>query len=334
MSYRLNRTAKGILWSVGVILLVVYPHVFGTYFSNFIIDFGIMALYAVSYNLLLGFTGLLSFGHAIFFAAGGYGTALVLEHIAGVPLIPALLMGAFSSALLALILCPIVSRVKGSAFAMLHLAFNFIMWTVILKLRNFTGGEDGIAGYDIPSLTIPGVVSFDMADPMQFYYFAVVVLTGSIWLAWFLTKTPFGQMMVGVRDNDVRIDFLGFRVVPTKAIVYIIAAAFAGVAGGMSALFQNMVSATDVEVVHSFRPILATIVGGAGSFFGPIVGAGIFAMLEELTSRFTEQVELVQGIVLVVVILYFPKGFIGLLQIIRDKWASRRITKEIAEECS
>ncbi|MBW2647479.1 MAG: branched-chain amino acid ABC transporter permease [Deltaproteobacteria bacterium] len=330
----MSRTTKWILWLAGVVVLVIYPHIVGIYFSNFIIDFGIIALFSVSYNLLLGFTGLLSFGHAIFFAAGGYGTALVLEHITGVPLIPALLMGAFSSAFLALILCPIVSRVKGSAFAMLHLAFNFIMWTIILQLRNITGGEDGIAGYDIPPFNIPGIVSFDMTDPMNFYYFAVVVLAGSIWLAWFLTKTPFGQIMVGVRDNDIRVNFLGFRVVPTKAIVYIIAAAFAGVAGGMSALFQNMVSAADAEVVHSFKPILATIVGGASSFFGPIIGAGIFALLEELTSRFTEQVELVQGIVLVVVILYFPKGFIGLVQVIREKLTSRRVTKKVTEEYS
>lgn len=330
----MSQTVKWGSWIAGIIILTVYPYVFGIYFSIFIIHFGIIALFSVSYNLLLGYTGLLSFGHAIFFAAGGYGTALALEHIKGVPLIPALFIGVLSSALLALILCPIVARVKAAAFAMLHLAFNFIMWTVILKLRNITGGEDGIAGYDIPPFKIPGIVSFDMADPIQFYYFAVVVLVGSIWLAWFLTKTPFGQIMVGIRDNDMRIDFLGFRVVPTKAIVYIISAAFAGAAGAMSALFQNMVSAADAEVLHSFKPILATIVGGASSFFGPIVGAGIFAILEELTSRFTQQVELVQGIVLIVVIMYFPSGFIGFLQMLRKNLFGQRIAKKVIEKYS
>lgn len=328
----MNYILKWGLWAAGILFLIIYPHVFGIYFSNFIIDFGIVALFSISYNLLLGYTGLLSFGHAIFFAAGGYGTALALEHINGMPLIPAIIIGIFSSTFLALILCPIVARVKASAFAMLHLAFNFIMYTIILKLRNITGGEDGIAGYNIPPFSIPGVVSFDMVDPVQFYYFAVLVLIGSIWLAWFLTKTPFGQIMVGIRDNDMRVDYLGFRVTPTKATIYIIAAAFAGLAGAISALFQNMISASDAEVLHSFKPILATIVGGASSFFGPICGAGIFAILEELTSRYTDQVELINGIVLIVVIMYFPSGFIGLLKWGREKLFGRWITRKTRKE--
>lgn len=327
-----NNRIKWFLWTSGIIFLIIYPLVFGIYFSNLLIAFGIVALFSVSYNLLLGYTGLLSFGHAIFFGAGGYGTALALEHINGLPLMLSLFIGVLSSAFLALVLCPIVARVREAAFAMLHLAFNFIMYTIILKLRNITGGEDGIAGYDIPPFSIPGIISFDMVDPIQFFYFAVVVLGGSMWMAWFLTKTPFGQIMMGIRDNDMRMAFLGFKVVQTKAIAYIISAAFAGVAGSVSALFQNMISASEVEVTHSFQPILATIVGGASSFFGPICGAGIFAILEELTTRFTERVELVNGIVLVVVIMYFPSGFIGLLRLIKEKLFNKGVGKNALEE--
>ncbi|OPX37840.1 MAG: hypothetical protein B1H11_05330 [Desulfobacteraceae bacterium 4484_190.1] len=329
----MNRKVKWGLLGAGFVFLALYPHVFGIYFSNFFITFAIVALFAVSYNLLLGYTGLLSFGHAIFFGAGGYGTALALEHIKGLPLIPALLIGIFSAAFLALILCPIVARVKDAAFAMLHLAFNYIMYVMVLKLRNITGGEDGIAGYNIPSLSIPGIVCFDMTNPVSFFYFAVVILGLGIWLAWFLTKTPFGQIIVGIRDNDMRVDYMGFRVVPTKAVVYIFSAAFAGLAGSMSALFQNMIAAEgSVDIAHAFQPILATIVGGASSFFGPIAGAGIFAILEELTSRFTERVELVNGIVLIVVIMYFPSGFIGLVRFIRKKMLSKWIEKRAMEE--
>jgi branched-chain amino acid transport system permease protein len=307
------------LWIAGLVLLALYPHVFGIYYSNFFITFGIVALFAVSYNLLLGYTGLLSFGHAIFFGAGGYGTALALDHINGLPLIPALLIGILSAALLALILCPIVARVRHAAFAMLHLAFNYIAYILVLKLRRITGGEDGISGYNIPPLSIPGLVSFDMSDPVLFFYFAVVVLGGSIWLAWFLTKTPLG----------------GFRVVYTKAVVYIFSAAFAGAAGAMSALFQGMIAAEgSVDIAHAFQPILATIVGGASSFFGPIAGAGIFAVLEELTTRFTDRVELVNGIVLILVIMYFPSGFMGLVRLIREKLFSGWIAEKGVEEPS
>jgi len=331
----MNDKVKWGLWVAGLISLALYPHVFGIYFSNFFITFAIVALFAISYNLLLGYTGLLSFGHAIFFGAGGYGTALALEHINGLPLIPALLIGILSAALLALVLCPIVARVRHAAFAMLHLAFNYIMYICVLKLRHITGGEDGIAGYNIPPFSIPGIVSFDMTDPILFFYFAVVVLGGSMWLAWFLTKTPLGQIMVGIRDNDMRVDYMGFRVVPTKAVVYIFSAAFAGVAGAMSALFQNMIAAEgSVDIAHAFQPILATIVGGASSFFGPIAGAGIFAILEELTTRFTQRVELVNGIVLILVIMYFPSGFIGLVRLIRERLSKRWTAKKVLEEPS
>jgi len=318
-----NQMVKPALWAAGLILLTLYPHIFGIYFSNFFITFAIVALFAVSYNLLLGYTGLLSFGHAIFFAAGGYGTAIALTRIKGLPLIPAILIGVFSSIALALILCPIVARTRHAAFAMLHLAFNFILHTFILKLRHITGGEDGLAGFKIPPFTIPGIVSFQMTDPVQFYYFAVFVIGGCLWLAWFLTKTPFGQIMVGIRDNDMRVDYLGFRLVRTKAVAYILSAGFAGVAGSMSALFQGMISASEADIAHSFKAILATIVGGSSSFFGPIAGAGIFAILEELTTRFTQRVELVNGIVLILVIMYFPAGFIGLVRRIREKLLRR-----------
>jgi branched-chain amino acid transport system permease protein len=331
----MNLMVKWGLWAAGFIFLALYPHVFGIYFSNFFITFGIVALFAVSYNLLLGYTGLLSFGHAIFFGAGAYGTALALEHINGLPLIPALLIGICSAVFLALVLCPIVARLRHAAFAMLHLAFNYIMYICVLKLRHITGGEDGIAGYDIPPLSIPGIISLDMTDPVLFFYFAVAILAGSIWLAWFLTKTPLGQIMVGIRDNDMRVDYMGFRVVHTKAVVYTFSAAFAGIAGSMSALFQGMVAAEGtVDIAHAFQPILATIVGGASSFFGPIAGAGIFAILEELTTRFTERVELVNGIVLIVVIMYFPSGFVGLMRMIRGRLFNGWSTKTIVEEPS
>ena len=322
----MNNSIKWALWIAGFVFLSLFPHMFGIYYANFLITFGIVALFAVSYNLLLGYTGLLSFGHAIFFGAGGYGTALALEHISGIPLLAALFMGPLCAAVLALILCPIVARLKKAAFAMLHLAFGYIMYICVLKLRDLTGGEDGIAGYDIPALNIPGIVSFDMTDPVLFFYFAVVIIVGSIWLAWFLTKTPFGQIMISIRDNDMRVDYMGFRVTHSKALVYTFSAAFAGIAGAMSALFQNMISPYGtVDVAHSFQPILATIVGGASSFFGPIIGAGIFAILEEVTTRFTERVELVHGIVLVLVIMYFPSGFIGLLKLIKKKLFTKKI---------
>ena len=172
----MSKTKNWIFWIVILIALVFYPRVFGIYYTNVFISFAIFALFAVSYNLLLGYTGLLSFGHAMFFGVGAYGTALALEHVEGMPLIASVLLGALAAITLALILCPIVVRVSGTAFAMLHLAFGQLMYVLALKLRGITGGEDGIGGFPIPKLNLFGIVSIDMADPLNFYYFAITVL--------------------------------------------------------------------------------------------------------------------------------------------------------------
>lgn len=320
----MNKTLKWILWVLIMAFLAFYPRLFGIYFTNVFVTFAIFALFAVSFNLLLGYTGLLSFGHAMYFGAGGYATALALSHIEGLPLLVALLIGFFGAVLLALIICPIVVRVSGAAFAMLHLAFGQLMYVLALKLRGITGGEDGIGGFSIPPLNIPGVVSIDMTDPLKFYYFAVAVLGVSLWILWFFTKTPFGQIMVSIRDNANRVDYMGFKVPHTKAVIYAFSGGFAGVAGSIYALFQNLISADGaLHIMNSFAPILITMIGGVASFFGPICGAAIFGILDELTTRYTERVELVYGVILIVVIMYFPMGFMGLLRFIKGKWFSK-----------
>ena len=284
----MSKTKKWILWIVVLTALVIYPKVFGIYYTNVFISFAIFALFAVSYNLLLGYTGLLSFGHAMF-----------------------------------LRLCPIVVRVSGTAFAMLHRAFGQLMYVLALKLRGITGGEDGIGGFPIPELNILGIVSIDMADPTNFYYFAVTVLGLSVLFLWVFTKTPFGSVMIAIRDNAKRVDYLGFKVPQSKAIIYSVSGCFAGVAGSIYALFQNLISADDgFHVMVSFAPIIMTMVGGITSFFGPIMGAGIFGIIEELTSRYTERVELVMGLILILVIMFAPMGFLGLINLVKQKFAN------------
>lgn len=328
----MNKTSK---WIIGVVLLAVlliYPRLFGIYYTNVFVMFAIFALFSLSVNLLLGFSGLLSFGHAMFFGAGGYGTALALTHIKGLPLIPALLIGLFSAILLAIIICPLVVRVSVTAFAMLHLAFGQLMYVLALKLRGITGGEDGIGGFPIPPFSIPGVFSFDMTDPLKFYYFAMAVLGLSAWVLWFFTKTPFGQIMVSIRDNANRVDYMGFKVPQSKAVIYLFSAAFSGVAGSIYALFQNLISADGgLHIMVSFAPIIIIMVGGVGSFFGPVAGSAIMAVIEELTSRYTEHVELVMGLILILVIMFAPMGFMGFLKFIKEKRFTKGSRKAVLE---
>jgi branched-chain amino acid transport system permease protein len=328
----MDKTKRWIIWVIAIGVLAAYPKLFGIYYTNIIVTFAVFAVFSVSLNLLLGYTGLLSFGHAMYFGAGGYGTALALKHIAGLPLLPALGIGVLTSVALAMFVCPLGVRVSGTAFAMMHMAFAQLMYVLALKLRAITGGEDGLANFTIPAFTIPGVISFAMEGaPDNFYYFAIIVLGISLWLMWFFTKTPFGQIQVGIRDNLKRIDYLGFKVTHTKAVVYIVSGAFAGVAGSVYAMFQNVVSPDGyLGLLVSFTPIINTMLGGIASFFGPVWGTAIYNIIEEIVLRFTDRVELVIGAIFILVIMYAPLGFSGLMMKLKLKWLlykSKRMEK-------
>ncbi len=139
---------------------------------------------------------------------------------------------------------------------------------------------------------------------------------------WFITKTPFGQVMVGIRDNPKRIGYLGFRVPESKGVVYIIGGAFAGVAGAVYALFQNLISVDAISMVNSFMPILMALVGGIGTFFGPILGAAFFQVVEEVARHYTDRIEMVMGLMLVIIVLFAPMGFMGVYRDLKAKWAA------------
>jgi branched-chain amino acid transport system permease protein len=324
----MNKKGQWLLWAGIIIVLVLYPKVFGIYYTNFFVTFAIFSVFSVSYNFLLGYTGLFSFGHAMFFGTGGYGAALALTHIPGLPILASVGIGMVAAIVLALILCPLVVRVSGTAFAMLHLAFGQLMYVLCLKLRSITGGEDGVGGFPIPPINIPGIISINLKDSANFYYFAMVVLGLSLWIMWFITKTPFGQIQVGVRDNAKRVDYMGYKVPQTKAVIYIVSGAFAGVAGAVYALFQNLISADGgLSVLISFTPVINVMVGGLSSFFGPIWGTAILQVVTEVTTRYTDRVELVDGLILILIIMFAPQGFMGFIRYLRQRWFSASTPK-------
>jgi branched-chain amino acid transport system permease protein len=327
----MNKTTKVTAWLAGLILLIFIPKLIGVYYMNMMVTFAILAVYAVSLNMLLGYTGLLSFGHAMFFGMGGYGTALALTHIDGIGVLPAIGIGAMASMILALVLSPLVVRVSGTAFAMLHLAFGQLMFVLALKLYKVTGGEDGIGNFPMPGIFTESLKT----SPEHFYFLVMIVMGACTWLMWFITKTPFGQIQVGIRDNAKRIDYLGYKVPQTKAVVYTLSATFAGVAGSLYGLSHNLVSADgSLGLGMSFAPIIATMIGGVGSFFGPILGVAIFQGIDELILRYTESTELVMGVILILVVMFLPTGFMGLIRKLNIKWNARSAKKAEMEKVS
>lgn len=355
----MNQKTRWILWAAAAMVVTFLPQWCGIYYANtMIVPFAIWALFAVSLNLLLGFMGLLSFGHAMYFGTGAYGTALALTHIQGLTMIPAVVLGIAISVVLALIIAPLVVRVSGTAFAMLHLAFAQLLYVLALKLRNITGGEDGISVYPRPGLDFFGLFAIETTDQV-FYYFAMISIILALVFLWFLTKTPLGQIMVGMRDNSKRIDYLGFRVAHTKALAYTVSGGFAGMAGAIYMLLQNGISTNDAYgMAISVFPIMMVMLGGALSFFGPIYGAAVFAVLDEwiASGRFQQliekifmvifpdrmarfageflQFELILGLILVLVTMYWPLGLAGFITHQRVKWQLRRQALELKRSAS
>lgn len=319
-----------VFWVVLLAFLAFFPHLFGIYYSNVAAALAVFSVYALSLNMLMGYTGLLSFGHAMFFGLGGYGTALALKHVSGMGIITAIGLGGSAAVIFAMILSPLVVRVSGTAFAMLHLAFGQLLYVLALKMYRITGGEDGIGNFPLPGLFTASLKD----DPAHIYYLVVIVTGICVWLMWFFTKTPFGQIQVGIRDNSKRIDYLGFKVFHSKAVIYMLSALFAGVAGSLYAISHNLVSADSAfGIMISFLPIIYIMIGGIGSFFGPIVGVAVFKLVDELVLRYTDSTELVMGIILVLVMMFMPQGIMGLVKMLKLKikaWFASKSEREKA----
>lgn len=308
-------------WGAVFTFILIYPFLVNSLFVNIFVGLLIFSLYAVSLNLLLGYTGLISFGHAMFFGAGAYATALALTHIHGFPLLASVLIGGLSAGIFALLISPLLVRVGGASFAMMTLAIAQLMYVFCLKFRMVTGGEDGIAGFPIPSFNIPGILNVDMTISENYYYFAAAIVFISLWILRFFTKTPLGTIMLGIRDNASRLDYLGFRVETSKAIIFIISGIFAGISGSLYTLFNNMVTPDDaLSGFNSINPVMMAYIGGTGNFFGPIVGAGIIEIFEELATRYTERIELAKGLLLIFAVLFSPSGVVGLWMKVKSKW--------------
>ncbi len=316
---------RKLFWlAAGIAVLVAFPFVSNTVYTNLAVRLAIDALFAVSLNLLLSFAGLLSFGHALYFGVGAYSTALLLTHLEGIPVLAAALLSGVAAALVGLVLSPLLVRVRATAFAMLTLAFGQLMYVLCSKFRDVTGGEDGLMGWATPPMHVLGLFTWDLNTPMGIYFFAVGLSVLGILAMWYFTKTPMGSVMISIRDNQKRVDYLGYRVEMTKAVIFCFSGFFAGLAGAIYAIFNNLVSVGGVlDLIVSFQPLMAILVGGIGSFSGPILGSGLLLLLEQVTQAYPEMARMISGIIFILVVMYLPGGAVWSWARLRAWWLKR-----------
>jgi branched-chain amino acid transport system permease protein len=279
--------------------LVLYP--------IFLMKVLCFALFALAFNLLLGYGGLLSFGHAAYFGVAGYFSAHAAK-VWGLNPEFAILGGAAAASLLGLAFGALAIRRQGIYFAMITLALAQMVYFFSLQAK-FTGGEDGIQG--VPRGTLFGLV--DLQDDRALYVMVAVIFMGGLLLIYRIIHSPFGQVLKSIRDNEPRAISLGYRVNRYKLCVFVLSAALAGLAGGTKAIVFQLASLTDVHWSISGEVVLITLVGGMGTIFGPIAGAFVIVAMESYLAPFGAWVTIIQGVVFVVCVTVFRDGIVGML---------------------
>ncbi|MBW2139341.1 MAG: branched-chain amino acid ABC transporter permease [Deltaproteobacteria bacterium] len=289
--------------------LIVLPYMISEYRLNLVITMLVYSLFAVSYNMLFGQGGLLSFGHAAYFGAGAYVNMILLKQL-NVSLPLGILSGRVMGGLLRLIFGIFVVRMRGVPFALLTLAFNQLIYVTAEKWRSVTGGEDGLAATR-PNLVVGGL-ELDLFKTVNWYYFALFVVAAGIFICWHFTRTPLGRLNICMRENEERTRFIGYNTYATRLFIYIISSFFAGIAGALASSFQEFVTTTFINLDKAAEILMMTFIGGGGTFAGPIVGACALTYINDVLSTWTERWALVQGTLFILLVLYAPNGLSGL----------------------
>lgn len=300
-------------WLIAAIgLLACLPLFLPEYQLRLVTETLIFALYAVSYNMLLGYAGLLSFGHSMFFGTGAFAVAVLLNNVSGLPLLAAVALATSFTTVVGFVVGCLLLRVKGTPFALLTLAFNALFHAIAVKWSSVTGGDDGLI-IDPPSIDF-GLLVINPAKGPDFFYLTLVVLGLAMAGCWYFTRTAMGQTVLLMRENEDRLRFLGYNTKLARLILFTFSALFAALAGCFYTLFYAFVSIDVISLEMTTTVLLMTFIGGTGHFVGPILGAGIYTYLQNFLSELTDNWPLFMGSLFILMVLFTPGGLVGIIK--------------------
>ena len=294
-----------------LIALAVIPLLGDKHAMDVTVEIMILALFALSLNVLIGYSGNVSFGHAAYFAIGGYTNAILLTSY-DLPILVSMPVSVLFAMVAAMFVAWFCTRLTDIYFAMLTLAFAMLVWAVLFKWRGMTNGDDGFVGITTPAF-------LDGRIPL--YYFTLIVVAASIALLWLICHSAFGKVLVAVRENRTRAGFVGVDTRRMRWTAFVVAGTFAGIAGSLFALFKSGMYVENAFWTQSAQVLIMTLLGGMYSFFGPAIGAAVLHMLEITTNRYTEYWPTVLGGILLVILLFLPDGLVGLAQKVKNKFS-------------
>jgi branched-chain amino acid transport system permease protein len=311
----MTRSHDALVALVLLALLLVAPAVIYPVFLMKVLCF---ALFASAFNLLLGYAGLLSFGHAMFFGFAAYVSGHAIK-VWGLPTEVGLLAGTLTAGLLGLVVGLIAIRRQGIYFAMVTLALAQMVYFFCIQAK-FTGGEDGIQA--IPRRPVLGFI--DISNDLTLYYVVLSIFVAGFAIIHRTIHSPFGQVLKAIRENEPRAISLGYRVDQYKLVAFVLSAALAGLAGATKSVVFTLASLTDVQWQMSGEVVLMTLVGGLGTVFGPAVGAAIIIAMQNYLKGLGEWVLVIQGLIFVLTVLVFRRGVVGEIMALLDRRAPKQ----------
>ncbi len=289
------------------IALLLLPSVLTRFYIYLLSLIFVTGLLATSLNLVLGYGGIYQFHHAVFYGVGAYGAAVMIMKLGYSPWL-AFLAGPVMAALLSLIMGAICIRLSKLYFGMLQISLGSLVWVIVYRWYSFTGGDDGIHGITMPAL---------LSTPRASYYFTLLVTALCLLVLYVIVKSPFGSTLQGIRDNPVRSEAVGINVKIQQLVALVIAGFFAGVSGVLFVVVDNSVFPDMLFWTLSLEILIMCLLGGWFTFLGPMLGAALLVALRTFASTFTEYWTLIQGIILMLVIIFLPDGVLGYLN---AKW--------------
>ena len=297
-----------LLGVLAVVAMLAFPFVLPDYTRTLIAEIFIFAIFAMSLDILVGYTGLMSLGHAAFFGLGAY-TVAILGVLFGMNAWLGVAAGVTIAAAGAAVIGFFCVRTSGIPFLMLTLAFSQLVFSAALKWRNLTGGSDGLAIFEKPSF-----LGWALSDSLAMYFMALAFFLLCYWGLRRLINAPLGHIFVGIRENEPRMLAIGYATSTYKVLSFTIAGALAGLAGGLYAIFNGFISPDAVYWTASGDILIMVMLGGAGTLTGPVIGTAIFLLMKNLVSSYSEHWMLIIGVVFISCVMFFPGGIWGTLR--------------------
>jgi branched-chain amino acid transport system permease protein len=304
---------KIVLVTLIVLALALFPYVIkNRFYISLVNEMLIYGLLAMSLDVLLGYTGLLSFMHNAYLGLSAYAVGLFLIHVSPESLWLACLAGIVFTTLISLPVGWVQVRTGGLAFALLTLAFGMMFHTIVWKWYDVTGGDDGLMGMPNPDIRILGLNFGSSGDPTVMYLFTLLVVVVCYFLTRRIINSPFGAVLEAIRENEERAAFVGINVRLYKLYGWTLACMLAGVSGALFILYKGYIGPTTMSAFAGAGVLMMVLLGGMGTLWGPLVGAAIFIYIQDYISTMTEHWEIYLGLVVILLVLFLPTGFVGL----------------------